>query len=46
MLGLTFKENCPDIRNTRVVDVIDELKSYGCQIDVHDPWVNPEEAEA
>lgn len=45
VLGLTFKENCPDIRNTRVVDVIDELKSYGCQIDVHDPWVNPREAE-
>ena len=45
VLGLTFKENCPDIRNTRVVDVIDELKSYGCEIDVHDPWVSPREAE-
>jgi UDP-N-acetyl-D-galactosamine dehydrogenase len=44
VLGLTFKENCPDIRNTRVIDVIDELKSYGCQIDVHDPWVDAEEA--
>jgi UDP-N-acetyl-D-galactosamine dehydrogenase len=44
MLGLTFKENCPDIRNTKVVDVINELESFGCSVDVHDPWVDPEEA--
>lgn len=44
VLGLTFKENCPDLRNTRVVDVISELKDYGVRADVHDPWVNPEEA--
>ena len=43
VLGLTFKENCPDIRNTRVVDVIDELKDYGVRVDVHDPWANAEE---
>ena len=44
VLGLTFKENCPDLRNTRVVDVIAELESYGLAVDVHDPWVDPEEA--
>lgn len=38
ILGLTFKENCPDIRNTRVVDIISELKEFGCSVDVHDPW--------
>ncbi|MEN8147863.1 MAG: nucleotide sugar dehydrogenase [Campylobacterota bacterium] len=43
MLGLTFKEDCPDMRNTKVVDIIDELKSYGCQVDVYDPWVDPKE---
>jgi UDP-N-acetyl-D-galactosamine dehydrogenase len=46
VLGLTFKENCPDLRNSRVVDVISELKDYGAQVDVHDPWVNPDEARA
>lgn len=45
ILGLTFKENCPDLRNTRVVDVIDELKSFGMQVDVHDPWANKQEAQ-
>ena len=45
ILGLTFKENCPDLRNTRVTDIIDELISYGANIEVHDPWANPEEAE-
>jgi UDP-N-acetyl-D-galactosamine dehydrogenase len=40
ILGLTFKENCPDLRNTRVVDVVAELRDYGVQVDVHDPWVN------
>jgi UDP-N-acetyl-D-galactosamine dehydrogenase len=45
VLGLTFKENCPDLRNTRVVDVIAELQDYGVIVDVHDPWVNPAEAQ-
>jgi UDP-N-acetyl-D-galactosamine dehydrogenase len=45
VLGLTFKENCPDLRNTRVVDVVKELQEYNIQIDVHDPWINPEESE-
>ena len=40
ILGLTFKENCPDFRNTRVVDVAAELSSYGVHVDVHEPWVN------
>ncbi len=46
ILGLTFKENTPDLRNTRVVDIVDELTSYGVDVDVHDPWVDPEEAKA
>jgi len=45
VLGLTFKENCPDLRNTRVTDIIDELTSFGANIEVHDPWANPQEAE-
>jgi len=45
VLGITFKENTPDIRNTRVVDVIDELKSYGIHVDVYDPWASPEEVK-
>lgn len=45
IMGLTFKENCPDLRNTRVVDIVKELKEYGIQVDVYDPWVNPQEAE-
>lgn len=44
VMGLTFKENCPDLRNTRVIDVIDELKEYHVEVDVYDPWVNPDEA--
>ena len=44
VLGLTFKENCPDLRNTRVVDVVHELQDYGIHIDIHDPWTNPDEA--
>lgn len=44
VLGLTFKENCPDLRNSKVIDVIRELESYGCQILVHDPVASPEEA--
>jgi len=43
VLGVTFKEDCPDMRNTKVVDIIEELKSYGCQVDVYDPWVDPDE---
>lgn len=43
ILGITFKENCPDIRNTKVVDVISELKEFGCNVDIYDPWANPEE---
>ncbi len=46
ILGLTFKENCPDLRNTRVVDLIAELENYNLAVDVHDPWVDPAEAEA
>jgi UDP-N-acetyl-D-galactosamine dehydrogenase len=45
ILGLTFKENCPDLRNTRVVDIIDEVKDYGVNVDVYDPWVDQEEAQ-
>jgi len=45
VMGLTFKENCPDLRNTRVVDVIAELQDYGINVDVFDPWVDTAEAE-
>jgi len=44
ILGLTFKENCPDLRNTGVVQIMRELKDLGAQVDIHDPWVDPEEA--
>ena len=44
VMGLAFKENCPDIRNTKVVDLIDEFKSFKCFIDVYDPWVDKDEA--
>ena len=40
IMGLTFKENCPDHRNTRVIDLVKELKSFSCNVDVYDPWVN------
>ena len=46
ILGLTFKENCPDIRNTKVFDIIDELEDYGCSIDIYDPWVDVSELQA
>ncbi|HWP00558.1 MAG TPA: Vi polysaccharide biosynthesis UDP-N-acetylglucosamine C-6 dehydrogenase TviB [Methylococcus sp.] len=46
ILGLAFKENCPDLRNTRVVDIIEELRSHRCQVDVHDPRVSAAEARA
>ncbi len=45
VMGLTFKENCPDLRNTRVVDIVAELKDYNCDVDVFDPWVSVEEAQ-
>ena len=44
VMGLTFKENCPDLRNTRVTDIIAELTEYGIAVDVYDPWVNAEDA--
>jgi len=44
LMGLTFKENCPDLRNTRVIDIIDELRDFGVIVDVHDPWADPSEA--
>ena len=43
IMGLTFKENCPDMRNTKVIDIIEELKDFGVNIDVYDPWVNHKE---
>ncbi|OQS38647.1 Vi polysaccharide biosynthesis UDP-N-acetylglucosamine C-6 dehydrogenase TviB [Chromobacterium haemolyticum] len=45
VMGLAFKENCPDLRNTRVVDIVTELKDYNCDVDVYDPWVSIEEAQ-
>ena len=42
VMGLAFKENCPDLRNTRIIDLINALKDDGVDVDVHDPWVNPE----
>lgn len=44
-MGLTFKENCPDLRNTRVIDLIEALSHFNCSVDVYDPWVNKDEAE-
>jgi UDP-N-acetyl-D-glucosamine/UDP-N-acetyl-D-galactosamine dehydrogenase len=46
IMGLTFKENCPDLRNSRVFDLIKELKSFNCAVDVYDPWVDKNEAKA
>ena len=43
VLGITFKENCPDVRNTKVIDIIRHLQSYHVQVDIYDPWANPEE---
>ncbi|MFC4633297.1 nucleotide sugar dehydrogenase [Dokdonia ponticola] len=45
VLGITFKENCPDVRNTKVVDVIRDLKEYGVEVTVFDPWVSPEDVK-
>lgn len=44
--GITFKENCPDIRNSKAVDVVKELQEYGCDVDVYDPWAVPSEVES
>jgi UDP-N-acetyl-D-galactosamine dehydrogenase len=44
VLGLTFKENCPDLRNTKVVDIVKALKVYNTQVDIYDPWINVDEA--
>ena len=46
VMGLAFKENCPDVRNTRVIDVVNELSNSHAQVDVHDPWVDAEQARA
>jgi UDP-N-acetyl-D-galactosamine dehydrogenase len=45
ILGLTFKENCPDVRNTKVVDIVNEMTSYGAKVDVCDPWVDADEVK-
>jgi UDP-N-acetyl-D-glucosamine/UDP-N-acetyl-D-galactosamine dehydrogenase len=45
VLGLTFKENCPDVRNTKVIDIVRTLKSYNTEVDVYDPWISVAEAE-
>jgi UDP-N-acetyl-D-galactosamine dehydrogenase len=45
MLGITFKENCPDVRNTKIVDVISALEDYGAFVSIYDPWANPEEVK-
>ena len=44
IMGLTFKENCPDLRNTRVVDLVEEFEGFNCNVDVYDPWVDKDEA--
>ena len=46
VMGLSFKENCPDLRNTKVTDIIDEFIDYGLEVEVYDPWVNPDEADS
>src|SRR5512138_47943 len=45
VMGLTFKENCPDVRNTKIVDVVKELGKFGAKVDVYDPWADPHDAE-
>jgi UDP-N-acetyl-D-galactosamine dehydrogenase len=45
VLGITFKEDCPDIRNSRAIDIIEELKSYSINVDVYDPWASKEEVK-
>ena len=45
ILGLSFKENCPDVRNTKIIDIVHELEEYNIEVDIYDPWVNTAEAE-
>jgi len=45
IMGLTFKENCPDLRNTKIVDIVKELQEYNIHVDIYDPWVNAQEAQ-
>ena len=45
ILGITFKENCPDIRNTKVVDIISEMEEYGCNVNITDPWADKDEVK-
>jgi UDP-N-acetyl-D-galactosamine dehydrogenase len=45
MLGITFKENCPDVRNTKIVDVVAALADYGILVTIYDPWANPAEVK-
>jgi UDP-N-acetyl-D-galactosamine dehydrogenase len=45
VMGLTFKENCPDVRNTKIVDVVRELEKFGAKVDVCDPWADADETE-
>jgi len=45
ILGITFKENCPDVRNTKVVDIVTEMQEYGCNVDITDPWADPKEVK-
>ena len=45
MLGITFKENCPDVRNTNIIDVVAALTDYGIKVTIYDPWANPAEVE-
>jgi UDP-N-acetyl-D-glucosamine/UDP-N-acetyl-D-galactosamine dehydrogenase len=45
MLGITFKENCPDVRNTKIVDVVAALADYGILVSIYDPWANPTEVK-
>ena len=44
-MGFTFKENCPDVRNTKIVDVISSLAEYGIEVSIYDPWANPSEVK-
>ncbi|RZW23849.1 MAG: Vi polysaccharide biosynthesis UDP-N-acetylglucosamine C-6 dehydrogenase TviB, partial [Desulfobulbaceae bacterium] len=44
IMGLSFKENCPDLRNTKVIDIIEEFRDYGLEVEVYDPWVDHEDA--
>ena len=45
MLGITFKENCPDVRNTKIVDFVGSLQDYGIKVTIHDPWADPDEVQ-